>query len=662
MMVHHDLNELPTFQNAVITIGSFDGLHLGHQKIIEKVRQLARQAEGESVMITFHPHPRLVIYPKDHSLRLLSTIDEKIRLLESFGLDHLVIVPFSVDFAQQSADEYIVNFLVGKFRPNYIVIGYDHRFGLNRQGDIDFLRHYEATYGYEVKEISRQDIDDLGISSTKIRKALQEGAIHKANRLLGHAYTLTGKVVHGQQIGQSLGFPTANLEINHTHKLIPPNGIYAVRVIHQGSVYGGMLYIGDRPSIKEYNNRTIEVNIFDFDQRIYGDQLILELIDFIRGDQQYETLAELSTQLAKDKQSALELLALEVAPASTQQDAAVAVVILNYNGKSYLETFLSSVLTTAYENLEIIIADNGSTDRSLDFMRTQYPHIRVIDLEKNYGFAEGYNRALEQVEADYFVLLNSDVEVTPGWITPIISLMEKDKEIAACQPKIRAYERRDQFEYAGASGGGLDYLGYPFCRGRIFNTVETDKGQYDDVQEVFWASGAAMCIRGRLFKQIGGFDADYFAHAEEIDLCWRLKRAGYKIMVQPGSVVYHVGGGTLDYTTPYKAYLNFRNTLFTILKNEPVSKLLWLIPLRLLLDGLAAALFLSQGKFPHIRSILRAHGHFYASFRKMWRKRKGYDERIRQVSIQAEPNLKAQYRSSIVWKYYAAKKRYFYKL
>ena len=188
------------------------------------------------------------------------------------------------------------------------------------------------------------------------------------------------------------------------------------------------------------------------------------------------------------------------------------------------------------------------------------------------------------------------------------------------------------------------------------------QGQSDDVQEVFWASGAAMCIRGRLFKQIGGFDGDYFAHAEEIDLCWRLKRAGYKIMVQPESMVYHVGGGTLDYTTPYKAYLNFRNTLFTILKNEPVPKLLWLIPLRLILDGLAAALFLSQGKFPHIRSILRAHGHFYTSFRKMWRKRQTYDEKIHQVSIQSEPNLKAQYRASIVWKYYAVKKRYFYKL
>lgn len=662
MMVHHDLNKLPAFQNAVITIGSFDGLHQGHQKIVEKVRQLAKQAEGESVLITFHPHPRLVIYPKDDSLRLLSTIDEKIRLLEAYGLDHLVIVPFSTEFSQQSADEYIVKFLVGKFQPRYIVIGYDHRFGLNRQGDIDFLRHYQDTYGYQVKEIPQQDIDDLGVSSTKIRQALQAGAIHTANRLLGHPYTLSGKVVFGQQIGQSLGFPTANLEINHTHKLIPPNGIYAVRVHHEESVYGGMLYIGDRPSIKAYNNRTIEVNIFDFNQRIYGDQLVLELVDFIRGDQRYDNLAELSAQLAKDKRSALELLALKDTAALPAYEVSVAVVILNYNGKSYLETFLPTVMSSSYEHVEIIVADNGSTDQSLDFMEANYPEVRLIDLQENYGFAEGYNRALQQVEADYFVLLNSDVAVSPGWITPIIDLMEKDKAIAACQPKIRAYEQRDYFEYAGASGGWLDFLGYPFCRGRIFNTIEVDSGQYDDVQEIFWASGAAMFIRSRLFEQIGGFDGDYFAHAEEIDLCWRLKRAGYRIMVQPRSVVYHVGGGTLDYTTPYKTYLNFRNTLYTILKNEPVGKLLWLIPLRLILDGLAAGLFFSQRKFPHIRSILRAHGRFYASFWKMWRKRQQYDEKIHQLSIQSQPNLKAQYKSSIVWKYYAAKKRYFYKL
>lgn len=662
MMVHHDLNNLPAFQNAVITIGSFDGLHQGHQKIIEQVRQLAQKAGGESVLITFHPHPRQVIYPQDNSLRLLTTIEEKTELLAALELDHLVIVPFSRDFAGQSADEYIIRFLVEKFHPRYIVIGYDHRFGLNRQGDIDFLRRYEATYGYEVQEIPRQDIDNLGISSTKIRAALQSGAIDQANRLLGYAYQLRGKVVRGQQIGHSLGYPTANLDLNHPDKLIPPNGIYAVRVNHKDKTFGGMLYIGDRPSIEGYDNQTIEVNIFDFDQEIYGDDLRLEFLAFLRGDQRFDHLEALSAQLALDKQAALAVLAEERRESQVKTQARVAVVLLNYNGKDYLQTFLPSVLSSSYAPLEVVIADNGSTDDSLTFLATHYPELRIIDLKENFGFAEGYNRALAQVDADYFVLLNSDVEVQSDWIAPIVDLLEKDASIAACQPKIRAYHQRDTFEYAGASGGWMDILGYPFCRGRIFNTVEQDQGQYNDVQEIFWASGAAMFIRSHLFLEIGGFDGDYFAHAEEIDLCWRLKRAGYKIMVEPQSVVYHVGGGTLDYTTPYKTYLNFRNTLFTILKNEPAGKLCWLIPTRLLLDGLAAVLFLSQGKWAHIRSILQAHGHFYTTFRKMWRKRQAYNTRIDQLRVQSGANLSARYPSSIVWKYYALKKRYFSKL
>lgn len=659
MMVHRDLNQLPAFKNAVITIGSFDGVHQGHQKIIERVKQLAKKSQGESVLITFHPHPRLVVYPKDKSLQLLSTIDEKVRLLQQFDIDHLVIVPFSIDFSQQAADEYIVNFLVGKFNPRYVVIGYDHKFGLNRQGDINFLRHYEEKYQYQVEEIPKQEVNNLGISSTKIRNALAESAISRANRLLGHNYILSGKVVHGQRIGHSLGFPTANLEMPSLHKLVPPNGIYAVKVFHKEKQYGGMLYIGDRPSIKELNDRTIEVNIFDFDQEIYGDDLILEFVDYIRGDQAFENLNDLSDQLGRDREEALRCLALSERNPRVTSRATVAVVILNYNGKSYLETFLPSILGSTYEHIEIIVADNGSTDQSLAFLEKNYPEVKVLDLKKNYGFAEGYNRALAQVDADYFVLLNSDVEITPHWIEPIVELMERDQEVAACQPKVLDYNQKDTFEYAGASGGWMDFFGYPFCRGRIFNTVEKDTGQYDTVQEIFWATGAAMFIRGRLFKQIGGFDGDYFAHAEEIDLCWRLKRAGYKVMVQPQSVVYHVGGGTLNYTTPFKTYLNFRNTLFTILKNEPVQKLLWLILFRLILDGLAAGLFLVQGKYPHILSILKAHGSFYRSFRKMWKKRKQYDEKISQVSIQSDPNMTAQSRTSIVWKYYAAKKRYF---
>jgi hypothetical protein len=665
MMVHNDLKQLPEFKNAVITIGSFDGVHCGHQKIIQRVKELAQKVDGESVLITFHPHPRLVIYPKDRSLQLLTTIDEKVRLLERYGLDHVVVVPFSIEFSQQSADEYIVNFLVDRFHPKYIVIGYDHKFGLNRQGDIDFLRHYQKSHHYEVEEIPAQEIDDLSISSTKIRKGIQQAQIQAANKLLGHYYTLTGTVVHGQQIGETLGFPTANLEVTHTHKLIPPNGIYAVRVRHHNQVYGGMLYIGDRPTLKNLHNRTIEVNIFEFKKNIYGDRLLIEFVDYVRADEAFSNLADLSVQLGKDKTAAEAILnqsVQEVMEEAPKVQASVAVVILNYNGEAYLKSFLPSVLASEYQNIEIIVADNGSTDDSIAFLKEAFPDIRILELKENSGFAEGYNRALQQVEADYYVLLNSDVEVTPNWIDPIIELMERDKTIAACQPKIMSYADKAFFEYAGASGGWMDFLGYPFCRGRIFAVTEFDEGQYDDTQEIFWASGAAMFVRGKLFHRIGGFDPDYFAHAEEIDLCWRLKRAGYKIMVRPKSVVYHVGGGTLSYTTPRKTYLNFRNSLFTILKNEPLKKLYWLLPLRLLMDGLAGGLFLAQGRIQHIRAIVSAHWSFFGNFSRFYRKRAVYQDLIDQVSIDAQPNLKAQYPASIVWKYYAQKKRFFKQL
>lgn len=665
MMVHNDLKQLPEFKNAVITIGSFDGVHCGHQKIIQRVKQLADKVDGESILITFHPHPRLVIYPKDNSLELITTIDEKVRLLEHYGLDHVVVVPFSVEFSQQTADEYIVNFLIDRFQPKYIVIGYDHKFGLNRQGGIDFLKHYQETYNYQVEEIPVQEINDLGISSTKIRKAIQKGKIAAANELLGHYYTLTGTVVHGQQIGETLGFPTANLEVTHTHKLIPPNGIYAVRVRHHDQVYGGMLYIGDRPTLKNLTNQTIEVNIFDFKKNIYGDRLLVEFVDYVRSDITFTNLADLSVQLGKDKIASEAILQnevkeVEVVPKSVLPT--VAVVILNFNGKDYLEAFLPSVIASTYDNLQIVVADNGSTDDSIRFLQTSFPDIRIIDLKENSGFAEGYNRALKEVEASYYVLLNSDVEVTPGWIDPIIELMERDQTIAACQPKIKAEANRAAFEYAGASGGWMDFLGYPFCRGRIFAVTEIDEGQYDDTQEIFWASGAAMFIRSKLFHRIGGFDPDYFAHAEEIDLCWRLKRAGYKIMVRPQSVVYHVGGGTLSYATPRKTYLNFRNSLYTILKNEPIKKLYWLLPLRLFMDGLAAGLFLMQGRLAHIVAIVSAHWRFFGSFSKFYQKRALYQDKIAQVSIQAKPNMKAQYPASIVWKYYALKKRFFKQL
>lgn len=666
MRVHNDLNNLPEFRHAVLTIGSFDGVHEGHQQIIERMNRLAREQDGESILITFHPHPRLVIYPNDDSLRLITTIDEKIQLLEQYGLDHIVIVPFTVEFSQQSADEYIQKFLLEKFNPSTIVIGYDHRFGAGRQGDINYLRWHAQREGFTVVEIEKHEIENMAISSTKIRKALDAGHIEQTNRLLGHTFTLTGTVVHGQQIGNSIGFPTANLEVSQKHKLIPPNGIYAVRVRHQNEYYGGMLYIGDRPTLKEYNNRTIEVNIFGFDQEIYGDKLQLEFIDFIREDSAFTSLDDLSTQLARDRETAMSILeAVAPAgknPAQPEVLPTVAVVILNFNGKQWLERFLPQLRQSTYENFSIVVADNGSTDGSLGFLAEAYPDIRRIDLASNHGFAQGYNLALQQIDDDYLVLLNSDVEVTPGWMEPIIELMERDQSVAACQPKIRSFAHRSSFEYAGASGGWIDFLGYPFCRGRIFSVCEEDKGQYDNTQEVFWATGAALFIRADLFKAIGGFDPDYFAHAEEIDLCWRLKRAGYKIMVRPRSVVYHVGGGTLNYNTPRKTYLNFRNTLFTALKNEPVTTLLWLLPARLILDGMAGVLFLAQGKLAHIGSIVRAHWSFFRQIPKTWRKRRQCREWIEQCSISDQPNLTAVYPRSIVWQFFARGKRRFTQL
>ncbi|MEM6379479.1 MAG: bifunctional riboflavin kinase/FAD synthetase [Bacteroidota bacterium] len=349
MKVHQDLGKLPSFKNAVITIGSFDGVHLGHRKIIEHVNYLAKANGGESILITFHPHPRLVVYPKDQSLQLLNTVEEKIFTLKQTGLDHLIIVPFTVEFSQMTADEYILDFLVEKFSPKFIVIGYDHKFGLNRQGDIEYLKYHQEKYAYQVQEIAKQEIEKNSISSTKIRNAIQEGAISKANQLLGHRYLLTGEVIKGEQIGKTLGFPTANLQVKDAHKLIPPNGIYAVEVLHEDKRYGGMLYIGDRPSIAHLTNQTIEVNIFDFDRQIYGEEIQLELIDYIRGDMAFDNLEGLSAQLAKDKIASLKILDAREAP--KQPTLQFAVVILNYNGKSYLETFLPTVLNSSYTAL-----------------------------------------------------------------------------------------------------------------------------------------------------------------------------------------------------------------------------------------------------------------------------------------------------------------------
>ncbi len=327
----------------------------------------------------------------------------------------------------------------------------------------------------------------------------------------------------------------------------------------------------------------------------------------------------------------------------------------------------------------IIVADNGSPDDSIAFLKQHYPAVELIDLKQNWGFAEGYNQALKQVQAEIYVILNSDVEVAPGWLEPVLEAMEKDPTLAVAQPKILAWEEAvllqiksanespqpnipisqyPKFEYAGASGGWIDRLGYPFCRGRIFSHREEDHGQYNDPQECFWASGAAFFIRAELYHSFGGFDGDYFAHNEEIDLCWRLKRAGYGVWCIPQSVVWHLGGGTLEYENPRKVFLNFRNSLYSLLKNEPWIKLLWLIPARFLLDGLAGARFAAKGQYRAIWAIVRAHFSFYGNFGNMLRKRRAGTQIIEQQNI-APKNNNGIYPGSIIVAHYLRRVKIF---
>lgn len=304
MRIFNNLEALPNFQNTAITIGSFDGVHSGHQKILEKLTASAKQAGGESVVITFHPHPRLVVSGQDKKVELLSTVEEKTKLLERYGVQNVVIVPFSTEFANQSAEDYIEKFLINYFHPKFIIIGYDHRFGKERKGNIELLKKYETKGNYKVIEIEKQVIDDISISSSKIRIALADKDLWTAEKLLGHPYSMLGKVVKGQQIGRTLGFPTANLQPLEAEKLIPPIGIYAVWVDIEGKRYGGMLYIGDRPTLTMFNNVTIEVNIFNFNEDIYDKIINIELVEFLRNDKKFDNLDDLKLALAKDKISA----------------------------------------------------------------------------------------------------------------------------------------------------------------------------------------------------------------------------------------------------------------------------------------------------------------------------------------------------------------------
>ena len=299
----------------------------------------------------------------------------------------------------------------------------------------------------------------------------------------------------------------------------------------------------------------------------------------------------------------------------------VKVVILNWNGRSHLERFLP-VLVARTPGADIVVADNGSTDDSADFIRARFPQVELLLLDRNYGFAEGYNRALARIEADYCVLLNSDVEVTEGWLAPLVELLERDSAAAAVAPKIRSYANPGKFEYAGAAGGFIDFLGYPFCRGRILDTIESDRGQDDAPREVFWASGACMLVRSEVFRRLGGFDGDFFAHMEEIDFCWRAQLAGYRIRVEPRSTVFHVGGGTLPNNSPQKIYLNFRNNLCMLFKNLSPGTFWPVLFSRMVLDGMAALVFLVQGHPDFFKKVFRAHIDFHRQRKSLHEKRR----------------------------------------
>ena len=318
-----------------------------------------------------------------------------------------------------------------------------------------------------------------------------------------------------------------------------------------------------------------------------------------------------------------------------------AIVILNWNGKKLLEQFLPSVVNFSSEEAMIYVADNASTDDSIKFIKEFYPSVKIVENAINGGYAKGYNDALQHIDADIYCLLNSDIEVTENWLTPVIDIFKKDENTAVIQPKLLDYKDKSKFEYAGAGGGFVDLYGYPYCRGRIFNHLEKDKGQFNDISDIFWASGACLFIRSKVYHQLGGFDEDYFAHQEEIDLCWRTQNEGYNIKYVGTSTVYHVGGATLQETNPHKTFLNFRNSLLNVVKNVPKKWFLFVVFSRLVLDGIAGIKFALELRPVHTWAIVKAHFSFYRYFYRFLKKRK-------KLQKKSDYNL----HTSVVWQYF----------
>jgi hypothetical protein len=427
--------------------------------------------------------------------------------------------------------------------------------------------------------------------------------------------------------------------------------------VYNGKRYEGMLYIGDRPTL-ESNTYRIEVNIFDFNENIYEQKLFIEVIAYIRQDEKFESMDALRAKLFEDER-AVKIKLTEHKALKIKSNVTIA--ILNYNGEELLESYLPSVLAGMPENTELLVIDNNSKDGSVALLKEWYPEINVVELKNNHGFAEGYNLGIEDVKTPYTVLLNSDVKTPTGWLNGIIDMMNADAKIGIVQPKIRSLEVETNFEYAGAAGGYIDKLFYPFCRGRIFETVEKDDGQYDDIHNVAWASGCAMVVRTELFKNLGGFDTMYFAHQEEIDFCLRAQKAGYKCVAYGSSHVYHLGGGTLSYDNPNKIYLNFRNSLMNILKHDTFPRLMVTVGLRLCLDVLAGLKFMASGNFKAMFNILKAHVYIHVFLPDILMKRNKYADLIRKHSV-GMPRKDGFYKGLIPISYFLKGNRLFSKI
>lgn len=615
----------------MLTIGSFDGVHHGHRTIISRLVETAEKVNGESIILTFDPHPRQVVSPNDKEMRLLNVLEEKITLLSETGLDHLIVMPFTIEFSQINPYKYIEDILIDKIKVKHLIIGYDHRFGQNRSGNIDLLNTYADKGAFSVEEISRQDVDDLAVSSTKVRNCIAQGDMPRANKLLTKTYCLNGTIAKGSQIAGKLGYPTANCEIAEKIKLIPAPGTYAATAVCDGASYEGMLYIGKSPTLQGLSTDIIEMNLFgEVTEDLYDKKITIYPEQQFRGDKKFDSVDELMFNIGADKNAVLHYFE------NKKSKSTITTAILNYNGQEHLKNYLPSHEPSV--DHDVVVFDNASTDESVAYTQEHFTDVNVISLSENTGYAGGYNNAIQTIGSKYVALVNSDVRVTPSWLDPIISLMESDDQIAAVQPKILSVERPEEFEYAGAAGGFIDRLGYPLCRGRILDTVEKDSGQYDQASEIFWASGAAIVMRADLYKCAGGLDADFFAHMEEIDLCWRLKSAGYKIMYQPKSIVYHLGGGTLTYDSPKKVYLNLRNNYWMIRKNMSLGSLFFKIPSRMKIDIAYALLFLLKGKTSHFGSALKGILHGLGSIRAMSKKKKAHQYFLNRHSVGPKNN------------------------